>query len=220
MAIAALFDLNGTVVDDMRVHGALWRDAALALGADVPAMMFIRDWAGATSEEVVRRISPRPLDASEVRAVVDAKEARYLETYRDHVTEVPGAVALVRRLRGAGVPIALATAAPGPNRALALDGLGLSDAFDWIQGPEGIARGKPAPDIFLAAAAGLGVAPGDCIVFEDALNGVRAALAAGMRAVGVTTICTREELASVGSHWVLDDFHTLPADLEAAFSGG
>jgi HAD superfamily hydrolase (TIGR01509 family) len=218
VAVAALFDLNGTVVDDMRVHGDLWREAALALGADVPASMFIRDWAGAKSEEVVRRIAPRPLSDHEVQAIVAAKEARYLEVYRHRVAEVPGAVALVRRLRAAGVRLALATAAPAANRALALDGLGLSDAFHFVQGPEGIALGKPAPDIFLAAAAGLGAAPGDCIVFEDALNGVRAALAAGMRAVGVATLCTPQELAEVGSHWVIEDFRGLPPALERALA--
>lgn len=161
----------------------------------------------------MRRVAGRQLGEEEVHAIVEAKEARYLEVYRDRVAEVPGAVAFVRRLRAAGVRLALATAAPAPNRALALEGLGLEGAFDWIQGPEGIARGKPAPDIFLAAASGLGVAPRECVVFEDALNGVLGALAAGMYAVGVASICTREELAAVGAHWAVDDFRALPQDL-------
>ncbi len=215
--IAALFDLNGTVVDDMRVHGALWSDIARELGHEVPAERFYRDWAGWTSEEVIARIVGHAVPADRVRAIVEAKEARYREVYRPRVAEVPGCVALLRRLQAAGVPRALATAAPAPNRALVLDGLGIGALFDGVVGPEGITRGKPAPDIFLAAARALGVRPEDCIVFEDALNGIAAARAGGMRAVGIATAFTPGELRAAGAWLALDDYRALPGELLDAF---
>jgi HAD superfamily hydrolase (TIGR01509 family) len=213
--IAALFDLNGTVVDDMRLHGELWRDVSLELGHEVPPERFYRDWAGWKSEEVIARIVGHAVPAETVRALVEAKEARYREIYRTRVKEVPGCVAFLRRLRAAGVKLALATAAPEANRALALDGLGIAADFDRVVGPEGVRRGKPAPDIFLAAAAALGVAPARCVVFEDALNGVVAARAAGMRAVGIATAFTLAELREAGAEWAAEDFRTLPEGLLA-----
>jgi len=216
MAIAALFDLNGTVVDDMRLHGELWRDLARELGREVPPERFIRDFAGWKSEEVIAHVVGHAVPLETVNALVEAKERRYREIYRTRVAEVPGCVAFLRRLRAAGVPCALATAAPAENRALALDGLGIHDLFDRVVGPEGIARGKPAPDIFLAAARALEVAPADCVVFEDARNGVLAALAGGMRAVGIATAFTQDELRAAGAHFTADDFRALPAGLLAA----
>jgi HAD superfamily hydrolase (TIGR01509 family) len=211
--IAALFDLNGTVVDDMRLHGELWRDAVRELGHEVPPERFYREWAGWKSEELVAHIVGHALPAETVHAIVERKEARYREIYRTQVREVPGAVAFLRRLRSAGTKVALASAAPPANRALALDGLGIGGDFDAVVGPERVKRGKPAPDIFLAAAAALEVAPERCLVFEDALNGILAAHAAGMRAVGIATAFTREELRGAGAEWVADDFRSLPAEL-------
>lgn len=213
---AALFDLNGTVVDDMKLHGQLWREVVLRLGGDVPASAFYREWAGLANCDVLPRVVGRPLEPALVQRLAEEKEARYREVYRGQVAEVPGVVAFLGRLRSAGVPLALATSAPRENRELALDGLGLSGAFDQVVGIEDVQRGKPAPDIFLAAAARLGVAPAECIVFEDALTGLEAAHAAGMRVAGIATAFTREELRRAGAAWTADDFHSLPLDLLGA----
>lgn len=214
---AALFDLNGTVVDDMHLHGELWSDVARELGREVPPERFTRDWAGWTAEEVVAGIVGQPLPPERVRSLAEAKEARYREIFRTRMTEVAGCVDFLRRLKAAGVRRGLATAAPALNRALVLDGLGLHELFDAVQGAEGVARGKPAPDIFLAAAAAIGVAPETCVVFEDARNGIVAARAAGMRAVGVATVLTHEELRAAGAEFTVSDFRALPAELLGVF---
>lgn len=210
---AALFDLNGTVVDDMKLHGQLWREVVLRLGGDVPASVFYREWAGLATCDVLPTVVGRALDPELVRRLSDEKEARYREVYRGQVAEVPGVVAFLGRLRSAGVPLALATSAPRENRELALDGLGLARAFDQVIGIEDVKRGKPAPDLFLTAAARLGVAADRCIVFEDALTGLQAAHAAGMRVAGIATAFSRDELTEAGAAWVADDFHSLPHDL-------
>ncbi|MGC3996517.1 MAG: HAD-IA family hydrolase [Anaeromyxobacter sp.] len=215
MDTAAIFDLNGTVVDDMPVHAELWRALGLSLGRDVPASVFLVELAGANDTVVLTRILGRPPTPEELVELPASKERAYHETYRHRVAEVPGCLALLRELRDAGVPLALATLAPAPNRALVLDALQLHGTFDRIVGAEHVTRGKPAPDIFLAAAAGLGVAPERCVVFEDALNGIRAARAANMYAVGVTTAVDGPALVEAGAHEVMADFRALPAPLRA-----
>ena len=216
----AIFDLNGTIVDDMQVHGELWREVALGYGRDIPASMFVRDWAGAKYDEVLRRIVGRPVDDAEARSVLDAREARYRSVFPTRVREVTGCSALVARLRAAGVPLAVATSSPAAARDFVLRGLGLENAFDHVIGAESVARGKPAPDIFLATAAALGMPPGACIVFEDAIAGIAAARAAGMRAVGVATVLTPAELLDAGASWAVPDFTRLSGDLLAALGLG
>ena len=89
--------------------------------------------------------------------------------------------------RDAGVKLAVATSAPPANIVFTLDELDLRRHFDAVVGAADVARGKPHPDVFLKAAEKLGVAPQDCIVFEDAPMGVEAARRAGMKAVVITT---------------------------------
>ncbi|HET9597481.1 MAG TPA: HAD family phosphatase [Anaeromyxobacteraceae bacterium] len=212
----ALFDLNGTVVDDMHVHGEIWREVAREYGRDLPASVFIRDWAGAKYDEVLRRIVGRPLEDAEVRSVLSAREERYRSLFPSRVREVAGCSAFVMRLRAAGMPLAIATSSPRAAREFVLRALGLESAFDRVVGAESVTRGKPAPDLFLAAAAALGVPPQTCVVFEDAVAGIEAARAAGMRAVGVASVLSTGELLEAGATWAITDFLRIPDDLLAA----
>jgi beta-phosphoglucomutase-like phosphatase (HAD superfamily) len=97
---------------------------------------------------------------------------------------------------------------------MVLDGLAWSDRFDAVVASEGL-RGKPAPDIFLAAAGRLGADPKRCVAFEDAANGVRAAVSAGMVVVGVTTNVPADVLRAEGARFTLADFSVLPSELES-----
>jgi beta-phosphoglucomutase len=107
------------------------------------------------------------------------------------------------------VKLAVASSAPPENRALVIEGLGWQDRFDAVVASEGLA-GKPAPDIFLAAAKALGVEPHECIAFEDAVNGVRAAATAGMRVVAITTTVDAATLRSAGAAITAAHFDEVP----------
>lgn len=117
---------------------------------------------------------------------LDEREIHLRELFRE-VSPMPGALALVAQLSALGVPLGIGTSSQREMCGLKLSGTSLAAQFGCIvcSDDSGITRGKPAPDIFLAAAAGLGAEPARCIVLEDTPNGVRAALAAGMDVIAV-----------------------------------
>jgi beta-phosphoglucomutase len=219
MIPAAIFDLNGTLIDDMRAHARAWAAIVRELGVEVPLERFERDLAGMKSAETFEAVLGRALPAAEVLRLSERKEAMYRELYAPDLRLVPGARELLVRLRASGARTAIATAAPLANRDFALDGLALRPLFDVVVGEEQAARGKPAPDLYLAAARALDVPADGCIAFDDAVNGVRAAVAAGMRAVGITTRTPEADLRAAGARFTLPDFTRLPAALEALLFG-
>lgn len=212
---ATIFDMDGTLVDNMAFHRrALIEVTKRRLGIGLAADRVDREFAGRKNSEIFEIINGRPMGVVETTLWAAEKEALYRELYGPHLRPIRGARELLARLRGAGVPVALASAAPSENRAFILDGLKLRSLFDQIVGQEDAARGKPAPDLFLTAASRLGVDPSTCLVFEDAVNGVLGARAAGMQAVGLTTVCGLEILREAGARWTMPDLAELPEDLE------
>ncbi|QRN99058.1 HAD family phosphatase [Archangium violaceum] len=217
---AAIFDMDGTLVDNMLFHARAWVSMSQSLGLDVPVERFEREFAGKRNEEIFPALLGRPVPPEELARLAERKESHYRELYAPHLSPLRGTRELLARLRGAGLQLAVATAAPSANRTFVLDGLELRPHFSHVVGAEDVTRGKPAPDIFLAAARALCVEPSACVVFEDAVNGIRAARAAGMLAVGVTTMTPAEVLLEAGAHWVIGDFTTLPVDFERRLFGG
>jgi HAD superfamily hydrolase (TIGR01509 family) len=217
---AAVFDLDGTLVDNMRFHGDAWLAVARRLGGAPTREDVERRWAGKKHDETIFLVTGRWPTPEEAARVSLEKELLYRQLYGPHLAPMPGLRAFLDRLRDAGVRLALATASPDENRAFVLDGLGLAPLFEVVAGPEGVARGKPAPDIFLAAARSLALPPEECLAFEDAVNGVRAARAAGMEVVGVATGSPAPELRQAGAAHVLTDYGAIPPELEALLFTG
>ncbi|MBN1210065.1 MAG: beta-phosphoglucomutase family hydrolase [Myxococcaceae bacterium] len=213
--LAAIFDMDGTLVDNMRFHSEAWVSLSRRLGIETAAERFEREFAGKKNEEILPILLDRHVSPEELTQLADEKETHYRKLYAPHLSLLRGAEGFIARLRSAEVRLAIATAAPTGNRTLVLDGLGIRSLFERIVGAEEVRRGKPAPDIFLAAAQSVGVEPSACVVFEDAVNGIVAARAAGMFAVGITTTTPAEVLREAGAHWTAADFATLPPELEA-----
>jgi len=208
--LAAVFDLDGTLVDNMRFHGEAWVRLARRLGSHATREQFERDWAGRKADEILPVLLGRPVAPAEAARLSEEKESDYRSAYGDQVAPVAGLLPFLGALRDQGLRLALATAAPPANRAMVLEALGLESAFEAVAGPESAARGKPFPDIFLAAASLLGVAPEGCVAFEDASNGVRAARAAGMEAVGIATSEPVAALLGAGARFAAPDYSSLP----------
>lgn len=214
---AALFDLDGTLVDNMRFHIDAWIETARSLGRELTAERVMRQFAGRRNQEIFPLLLERPVEGEELERLAAQKEQRYRALFAPHLAPLDGAIALLDACQHAGIHLAVASAAPAPNRDFVLDGLGLRARFAAIVGSEEVARGKPAPDLFLEAARRLDVDPAGAIVFEDATLGIAAARAAGMRAVGITTVEDAESLRDAGAFATAPTFAALPPEVRALF---
>lgn len=193
-ARALIFDMDGTVVDNMRFHEDAWGRLLSQHGLPFDPVSFFANTAGMASDEILRPLFP-DAGPDEIASLGKDKEVFYREAYRPHIAALPGLLELMARADAAGVPMALASAAPPGNIDVVIDTLGLRPRFATIIAPSQGFRGKPNPDLFLGAAERLAVAPESCLVFEDAPNGIEAARRAGMRAVAMLTILGAEAFA-------------------------
>jgi HAD superfamily hydrolase (TIGR01509 family) len=194
---AVIFDMDGTIVDNMHLHADAF--AVFAERHGLPPLT-PEDRArldGRRNSEIFPILFRRDVPREEWVAYEEEKEGLYRELSRGRLLPMKGMQMLIDRLRASGVPIALATSAPALNVAHTLDELGLASAFSIVVRGDQVPRGKPAPDVFIEAARQLGVAPEDCLVFEDAPMGVAAAQAAGMRVVALTTSFQAAHFASL-----------------------
>jgi beta-phosphoglucomutase-like phosphatase (HAD superfamily) len=194
---ALLFDLDGTLIDSMPLHHRAWVAWHAQRGLAMDETGFFAATAGRSNEEILHDLFPNS-SAAERTAMADAKEALYRGFAADTLELVPGAREYLVRCRARGHRLAVCTASTLPNMALAFARFGIDGWVDTVVSPADRApaigaepaaalRGKPHPDIFLEAARRLGVAPRDCVVFEDAPLGIEAARRAGMRCVALTT---------------------------------
>jgi HAD superfamily hydrolase (TIGR01509 family) len=171
---------------------------------------FERELAGKKNGEIIETLLGPGGAPARARALADDKEATYRQIYAPHVAWVPGAHDFIMRLRTEGAAVAIGSAAPPANREMVLGSLWALGLFDAVVGGEQVVNGKPAPDVFLEAASRLGVAPADCVVFEDAVNGVLAGKSAGVFTVGICTSELPSALAAVGADATALDFTGLP----------
>ncbi|MYM94564.1 HAD family hydrolase [Duganella vulcania] len=192
---AFIFDMDGTIVDNMAFHTKSWLAFFARRGHDLDADEFFRATAGRQGHEIMSTYLGKPMSKEECAALDFEKESLYRELYAPHLAAVDGFEAFIARAKSAGVKLAVATAAPNENIDFTLDGLDLRKQFDAIAGAADVARGKPEPDVFLLAAERSGALPVHSIVFEDAPLGVEAARRAGMRAVVLTTTLPAEAFA-------------------------
>ena len=184
---AVLFDWDGVVIDSSPQHERSWELLAAAESLPLPEGHFKRGF-GKKNETIIPDILGWARDPSEIQRLARLKE----KTYRRLVAEsgvniLPGARELLAALRAENIPCAVASSTPRENLEAIFAATGLGACFDAVVCGDDVENGKPAPDIFLLAAKKLGVAPGDCVVIEDAHAGIEAALRAGMPVLAVAT---------------------------------
>lgn len=201
--------MDGVLVDTAEQHYEAWRWLAASRGRELTREEFVPTFGMRNPDAIDRLFGALP--EAEVRRMSDEKEAEFRRRLRGRVRALPGADALARALHGAGHPQAIASSSPLENIRLILRELDLTACFREVASGEEVVRGKPDPEIFLLAAARLGVPPGECVVIEDAVVGVRAARRAGMTVYAVTTTWGGADLAQADR--VVDSLEELaPAD--------
>lgn len=194
---AFLFDLNGTMIDDMGFHTKAWfgilnNDLAAGLSwEEVKEQMY-----GKNEELLVRVFGPDRFSKEEMKALSVEKEKRYQQEYIAHLQLIPGLDRLLKNAADAGIEMAIGSAAITFNIDFVIDNLNIRPYFKAIVSADDVTTSKPDPETFTKAAKLLGVEPKDCLVFEDAPKGVEAAQRAGMQALVLTTMHEKEEFAS------------------------
>ena len=183
----AVFDLDGVVVDTAKYHFLAWRRLARELGFEFTEKdnERLKGVSRMRSLDILLEVGGVDFPEAQKAVFAERKNGWYVEYLKEMGPEelLPGSVALLERLRAAGVPTALATASR--NSPLILERLGIRDRFDFVADGTNVTKAKPDPAVFLYAAEGIRVPPAQCLVFEDAAAGVEAAHRAGMKAIGV-----------------------------------
>jgi beta-phosphoglucomutase len=180
---AVIWDLDGVILDSAEEHRRAWQRLAREEGIPMTDADF---WAtfGKRNDDIFAALWGN-LPPERVKGLSDRKEMYFRELIRESAAPLPGAIDLMRRLHNAGFAQALASSTPVENIDLIADVLGLKQYLSILVSGETVAKGKPAPDIFLKAASELHMDPTVCLVIEDAVAGVEAAHAAGMRCIAV-----------------------------------
>ncbi len=178
--------MDGVIVDSNPMHRKAWEIYNRRSGFDTDEAMHQRMY-GKRNDEIVRDFYGSHLPEEEVLAHGAAKERLFREMMTPYLESalVPGLREFLQHCQG--IPKAVASNAEPANIAIVLDAAGLRPYFGAVVDGHQVERPKPFPDVFLRAAELLGVAPANCIVFEDSFSGIAAARAAGMRTVGVRT---------------------------------
>jgi HAD superfamily hydrolase (TIGR01509 family) len=201
---AVVFDMDGVLVDSGAHHRDAWRATFRDAGL-TPPPEFWRITIGRPADEAVALLVGG-IDGVEARRLADVKRRHYTRLARRGTMAVSGVPAFVDALARDRVPRAVATSATRRDLDRVLAELGLRRHFDVVVTADDVRRGKPHPEVYLRAAAALAVPPGACVVFEDAVVGVQAARAAGMRVIGVTSAHTAAELVGAGAERAVPDF--------------
>jgi beta-phosphoglucomutase len=189
---AFLFDLNGTMIDDMEYHIIAWHNIFNELGAGISYEKAKAVCYG-KNNELIERIFPGRFSEAVKTQMSYAKEEKYQREFRPRLKLIDGLDAFIKEAKERQISMAIGTAAIRFNIDFVLDGLSIRDYFSAIVSADDVGFSKPHPETYLHCASQLGVSPGSCIVFEDTPKGVECAFNAGMKAVVVNTMHDPEE---------------------------
>jgi len=206
---AAIFDMDGVLIDSGAHHRHAWRMLLDELGAEPADPEHWRLTIGRPSEEAIPLLLGRRVSGAEARRLARRKRDLYQERAQAGLDPVPGVREFLEALARLDVPRAVGTSASRWDAERLLDDLGLLHFFDVMVTSDDVMLGKPDPEVWTQAARRLRVSAERCVVFEDALVGVQAARAARMRVIGVTTAHSDAELLEAGAERTIPDFQGL-----------
>lgn len=202
-----LFDLNGTMIDDMDFHETAWYEVLNGqLGAGLSRQEVKMQMYGKTTEMLDRIFGPGRFSEADIARILDHKEGQYQAAFRPYLKLIDGLDVFLELAYRQQIPMAVCSAAPPCNVDFALDGLGIRHYFHTVLHADDVQFSKPHPEVFEKAARLIGSDPASCIVFEDNPKGVEAALRAGMKAVAITSMHEPHEFAGLSNilHFVPD----------------
>lgn len=192
---AFLFDLNGTMINDMPYHVSAWHRILTALGADITMDRMKQECYG-KNHDVIERIFPGRFANDEKTKMSFEKERRYRQDFKPHLKLIDGLDRFLKEAHQAGIKLGIGSAAISFNIDFVLDGLGIRKYFDAIVSADDVAYSKPNPETWLKCAGKLNLSPSECLVFEDSPKGAESALNAGIRCIIITNLHNKEEFGA------------------------
>lgn len=191
---AIIFDMDGVLVDNSKVHDETWQLMCIKYGKPESAEK-VKHIFGGTNKVFVEELLGIT-DPAMVKAIAEEKEALYRQVFRDTIKAPEGLLPLLFDLRKNNYRLAVGTSGPKENLDFVLDSLSIRQFFDVLVDESKVTRGKPDPEIYLKVSEELNIHPSRCIVIEDSIFGLDAAKAAGMKAIAITTSFTADKLQS------------------------
>ena len=201
-----IFDMDGTLIQNMPYHMKAFNILAERLGYQM-LQPVTNKFYGRHNDEIFRAIAPQwVIDKYGLQYLSDEKETIYRELYAGNVRLTDGLEELIADARSKGVKCYIGSAGPRVNLELIWNGAELDGKIDGYICGDDVVNFKPHPEIFLKSCEGMGLSPEDCVVFEDAISGIKAGWAAGCKVVALSTTATAETLAADGVEYIVPNF--------------
>lgn len=191
---AFLFDLNGTMINDMPYHIKAWHRILNELGADISIEKVKQECYG-KNHELLERIFPGRFTGKEKDTMSFEKEEQYQQEFRPHLQLIKGLDKFLKRSHESGIKMAIGSAAIMFNIDFVLDGLGIRKYFDALVSADDVKQSKPDAETWLRCAEKLDLKPSDCLVFEDSPKGAESSLNAGIDCLIITTLHEKNEFS-------------------------
>ena len=204
-----LFDMDGTLVDNLAYHFMAFDAYAKREGFTLlePVSLKIN---GMHSNDIFPLLLGNEVVAQYgLDRLNREKEEEYRDMYRPRIAPIAGVIELLKEAKKAGVKCAIGSSGCRENVEMIIEGLGIADLIDGSISGSDVTHGKPHPEIFTKAHELLGLKAEECIVVEDAVNGVLAGVRAGCKCLAVTTTATAEVLAEAGASLCVEDYSTV-----------
>jgi beta-phosphoglucomutase family hydrolase len=191
---AVIFDLDGTLIDNNSYHRRTWEKYLERRGKKISEEEFNANMNGRTNEDAIKYIFGKETTQEEAMKYTLEKESLYREIYQPFIKPISGLIDFLETLKSKNLPMAIATSGIQPNIDFLFENIPIEKYFKAVVNSSHIKKGKPDPEIYLKAALLLDVSPKNCLVFEDAVVGIKSAKAAGMKVIAVATTQPKEEL--------------------------
>jgi len=218
--LAVIWDMDGVIIDSEPQHCRAWRTTFKKHGVSLTKEEY-QQFSGRRDGDTIRHFMGQDASEAVIASVSDEKQATFRQlAVVEHVIALPGVIPLIRTLYHEHIKQALASSSPIANIILILDILRLKSYFPVIISANDVTRGKPDPEVFLKAAQGLDIEPMRSVVIEDAVAGVAAGKAAGMKVIAVTTTNPRNKLAQADADIVVDSLEEISFAVILRLVGG